>query len=215
MSQDGISARIVEKRIRQNGMDIVYPQVAGLPDPEAQERINRAIGERVRGLIARQRRWPDSAGIEKFDMTGTYRVTVNKKGVLSVRLENYIFPEQAAHGLTMADSVTADLKTGKVYTLKDLFRRGTDYLFTLNMIIREQFRERDLPMINEFRGITANQDFYLTPKNLVIYFQVYEYTPYYVGIPEFEIPYQKIINYIDEKGPIGRLLSDRAERAGN
>jgi len=67
-------------------------------------------------------------------------------------------------------------------------------------------------MINEFRGITVNQDYYLTPKNLVIYFQQYEYTPGYVGIPEFEIPYRTIINYINEEGPIGRLMSGRTEK---
>ncbi|MFZ5646341.1 MAG: DUF3298 domain-containing protein [Bacillota bacterium] len=215
MSTEGISAQIVEKKIEQNGIDIVYPQVTGLPDEDVQEKVNRAVEERVYALIAAQRVWPDSAGLKISEMTGTYKIEANKNGILSVRLENYIFPEHAAHGLTMVKSVTVDLETGKVYTLRDLFLRGTDYIIVLNQMIRQQFKERDIPMINGFRGITVNQDYYLTPKNLVIYFQTYEYTPYYVGIPEFEIPYRTIINYIDPEGPIGRLLSDRSEKAGN
>jgi len=208
----GKSAQIVEERIEQNGINIVYPQVTGLPDPEVQERINRAIEDRVQGLIAEQRQWPDTSGLKIQEMIGTYKIGVNKNGILSVRLENYMYPEHAAHGTTMVKSVTVDLETGKVYTLGDLFQRGTDFIMILNQMIRQQFKERDLPMINEFRGITVNQDYYLTPKNLVIYFQAYEYTPGYVGIPEFEIPYRKIINYINEDGPIGRLLSDRFEK---
>lgn len=208
----GISAQIVEKRIEQNGINIVYPQVTGLTDTEVQERINRAIEDGVQGLIAEQRQWPDTSGLNIQEMIGTYKIGVNKNGILSVRLENYMYPEHAAHGTTMVKSVTVDLETGKVYTLGNLFQRGTDFIMILNQMIRQQFKERDLPMINEFRGITVNQDYYLTPKNLVIYFQAYEYTPGYVGIPEFEIPYRKIINYINEEGPIGRLLSDRIEK---
>jgi len=106
----------------------------------------------------------------------------------------------------MVNSVTVDLNTGQVYTLKDLFQQGTDYIMLLNKIIKEQFQENGLPVLNEFKGITVNQDFYLTKRDLVIYFQAYEYTPGYVGIPEFAVPYRIIINYIDEQGPIGRLV---------
>lgn len=215
MGNKGMRAQIVEKEIRQDGINIVYPQVTGLPDMEVQEKVNRAIEERVLALMARQRVWPDEAGLKIAEMTGTYRIGVNKSGILSVRLENYIFPEMAAHGMTMVDSVTVDLETGEVYKLSDLFQRGTGWIMALNKIIAQQFKEKDIPMINEFRGITPNQGFYLTPNNLVIYFQIYEYTPYYVGIPEFEISYWKIINYIDEEGPIGRLLRDRGEKAGD
>jgi len=188
MSGNGISAQIVEKRIQQNGINIVYPQVAGLPDEEVRERVNRAIEERVYGLIAEQRVWPDSVGLKIAEMIGTYTVGVNKKGILSVRLENYMFPEQAAHGSTMVKSVTVDLKTGKVYTLKDLFRRGSDYIYVLNRITSQQFKEKDIPMINEFKGITVNQDYYLTRKNLVIYFKAYEYTPVTWAYPNSKYP---------------------------
>lgn len=210
---EGISAQIVEKRIEQDGINIVYPQVTGLPDTEVQERINQVIEERVYGLIAEQRKWPDEAGMKILEMLGTYNIEVNKNGILSVRFENYMYPEHAAHGTTMVDSVTVDLNTGKVYTLRDLFKPGTDYIITLNKMISEQFKERDIPMINEFKGITVKQDYYLTPADLVIYFQAYEYTPGSVGIPEFKIPYRIIINYINEEGPIGRLLWDRGATA--
>ncbi len=205
----GISAQIVEKTIEQNGIKIVYPQVAGLPDMEVQEQINRAIEGTVYALIAEQRVWPDSVGLKIAEMIGTYVIEVNKNGILSIRFENYMYPEMAAHGTTMVKSITVDLKTGQIYTLRDLFRPGTDYIMVLNKLISQQFKEQGIPMIKEFDGITIQQEFYLTPTDLVIYFQAYEYTPGYVGIPEFKIPYRTIINYINEEGPIGRILSDR------
>lgn len=207
----GISAQIEEKRIQQGGINVAYPQVTGLPDQEVQAQINQNIESLVNSMIAEQRKWPDEAGIDIFDMDGTYRVEVNKNSILSVYFENYIFPENAANGAYLARSITVDLETGKVYSLRDLFKPGTDYIITLNKIISEQLNERYSDyMIKEFEGITINQDYYLTPKNLVIYFQMYEYTSRPAGIPKIEIPYRKIINYINEDGPIGRLISDRS-----
>lgn len=214
MTVNGVSARIEEKRIQQDGINIVYPQVAGLPDKQVQETINRTILNSVNALVAEQRVWPDSSGLQIAEMTGTYTIGANKNGILSVRLENYMYPEHAAHGTTMVNSVTLDLNTGKVYTLRDLFRRDTDYILTLSKMISQQFKERDIPMLKEFKGITVNQEFYLTARDLVIYFPAYEYTPGYVGVPEFKIPYRTIINYINEEGPIGRLVSDRGTASG-
>lgn len=211
---EGISAQIVERRIQQEGINVVYPQVTGLPNKEVQAQINRSIENLVNSMIAEQRKWPDEAGMNKFDMDGTYRIEANKNGILSVYFENYIFPEHAANGAYLAKSITVDLNSGKVYTLRDLFKPGTDYMIMLNRIIAEQFKERYADyMVKEFEGITVNQDFYLTPRDLVIYFQMYEYTSRPAGIPKFEIPYRKIINYINEEGPIGRLLSDRSVKS--
>lgn len=210
MTSNSITAQIVEKRIVQDGINIVYPQVTGLPDMKVQEQVNRAIEDRVNTLIAEQRVWPDTYGMKILEMTQDYEIKVNKNGILSVWFYNYMYPEHAAHGSNMARSITVDLITGKVYSFRDLFQRGTDYIYVLNQMIRQQFKERDIAMIKEFNGITVNhQDFYLTPKDLVIYFQMYEYTPRPEGIPEFKIPYRTIINYINEEGPIGRLLLER------
>jgi len=76
-------------RIRQNGIDIVYPQVEGLADKEVRDKINRSLEDRVYNLIARQREWPDAAGLKIVEIKGTYKLGVNKNGILSVRFENY------------------------------------------------------------------------------------------------------------------------------
>ena len=203
------SARIIEKRIRQGGIDIAFPQVIGLPDKKVQEAINREIKELVNNMLAKQREWPDAYGMKILEMIGTYDIKLNENGILSVYFENYMLPEHAANASYLAKSITVDLNTGQVYTLSDLFNPDTNYLTALNKIISKQFKEQYPHMLKEFEGININQDYYLTPKNLVIYFQMYEYTSRPYGIPKFEIPYWRIIKYINKEGPIGRLLSFR------
>lgn len=210
MSSNNVSVQIEEKRIRQDGIEIVYPQVIGLPEKEVEDQVNRTIEDRVNRLIAEQTVWPNESGLKVMEMTQNYKIMVNKNGILSVWFYNYLYPEHAAHGSNMARTITVDLNTGETYTLKDLFQQGTDYMIILNEIISQQFKERDIVMIRKFNGITLNhQDFYLTTKDLIIFFQMYEYTPRPEGLPEFRIPYQTIINYVNEEGPIGQLLSER------
>lgn len=90
--------------------------------------------------------------------------------------------------MTVQSSHTFNLKTGQVYTLKDLFD-GDDYVAIINREIKKQIREKRLAeaLFEPFQSIKANQDFYLTNNALVVYFQLYEYFPYAFGIPEFKI----------------------------
>lgn len=75
-------------------------------------------------------------------------------------------------------------------------------------MIREQIKERDIPLINEFTAIRPNQDFYVADKTIVIYFQLYELTPYVYGFPMFPVSLYELQEIIDEKGPLGRLAEN-------
>jgi hypothetical protein len=57
-------------------------------------------------------------------------------------------------------------------------------------------------LISEYKGIPENQPFYLTPTNIVLFYPLYQYTPYYYGIPKFEIPYNQINSLINPNGPL-------------
>ena len=52
------------------------------------------------------------------------------------------------------------------------------------------------------------QHFYIADKTLVIYFQLYEITPYVVGLPMFPISVFDLADIIDESGPLGRLATN-------
>ena len=105
-------------------------------------------------------------------------------------------------------SLTFDVRTGNVYQLPDLFKPSSDYIQVISNIIRKQIKLRDLPTINEFTSIASNQDFYLADKSLVVYFQLYDITPYYVGLPMFPISVYELGDVIEEDGPLGRLAAN-------
>jgi hypothetical protein len=200
MERNQLTARVVEGRIEEGCMDISYPIVEGLPQREVEERINQLIQEQVRRLI------PPGGCDEYMEILGRYRVELNERGILSLRFEFYTYAPQAAHGLTVVKSLTVDLETGEVYEFRDLFRPGSHYRLRISRMIEQQIKDRDIPLINEFKGITDAPEFYLTDRGLVIYFQLYQYAPYYYGILEFPIPYSRLASMINPRGPLARLV---------
>ena len=113
---------------------------------------------------------------------------LNQKGILSVKFNVYTFRWHAANGLDVQKSITVNLETGKVYQLNNLFKPNSGYRRVLTKLIQKQIEEKEIPLLEEIKSIPDNQEFYMTKDALVIYFQEIEYTPHYIGIPEFAIP---------------------------
>jgi len=82
---------------------------------------------------------------------GWYEIKTNEKGVLSLSIGNYTIAYPAAHGLTIIKSLTFDISTGKEYRLEELFKPGSDYVGTLSKIIERQIKEREIPILGEFK----------------------------------------------------------------
>lgn len=135
-----------------------------------------------------------------------YEIPLNKNGLISILFGIYTYVNKAAHGFTKYASLTMDLKTGKVYKLEDLFNPKFYWKPLLDNLAKEYIKENNITLINEYNGISENQEFYLTENSLVIYYQVYEYTPYSDGLFKIEIPYEKIQNILYPGSPIQRLL---------
>ena len=177
-----------------------YPKVVNLRKPVA-ERINNILRETAYAAI------PDyQPGSSIMEAQSGYTTPVNMNGILSVRFQNHYYPEKAAHGVTGVSSVTLNIETGHFYNFDELFRAGSNYAAVINQIIQEQITARQIPMLKPFEGIGPNEMYYLTPDSLVIYYQPYVYTPGYVGVLEFTIPYQQIASIIDPNGPIGKIV---------
>jgi len=180
---------------------VVYPQVTAIERQVVQTRINRLLRHKVRQLLRRQE-------YRKKDVYvwGNNVTELNSSGILSIVMDVYAYRKHAAHGLTLRDSVTLNIKNGHNYKLQELFIPGVDYITPISEEISRQIKERDIPLIAEFKQIRPDQPFFLREDNLVIYFATYEYTPYYVGLPEFPIPFTALRPLIDQKSPLYRFL---------
>lgn len=190
--------------IRQQGTMIYYPQVIDLQNEKVQEKINQTIFQRVNHLAYQQ---TQQQGTNHFsEMVGTFEIKTNERNILSLSLTNYAYAYQHANGLTLMTSLTFDIETGELYQLKDLFKPNSNYVEVLSRHVAEQIKERDIPLLGNFTGISPNQDFYIADKTLVLYYQAIQITPHYIGLPMFPISVYDLQDIVTENGPLGRML---------
>ena len=116
----------------------------------------------------------------RAEMKGWFELKTNEKGVLSLSLFNYAYTG-GAHGVTLQHSYTFDIASGKTYSLADLFKPGSAYVKRLSDLIRVQIESRRIATLEPFRTILPNQPFYIADRALVIYFPLFELTPYAFG----------------------------------
>lgn len=192
------------------GMNVDYPSVIRMRNPAVQKKINDAIVYTVNKLIRDQvHQLVDVQGINplpNMTMQGFYEIKTNERDVLSLSIGNYTIAEHAAHGLTIVKSLTFDVNTGKIYELGELFKQGSNYVKVLSDIVAVQIKERNITLLGEFKGIRPNQDYYISDKVLVIYFQVYEIAAYVYGLVYFPISVYEIQDIIAENSPLGRMF---------
>lgn len=205
MELNRLPVTVLTRTIKKPSTTIYYPQLSGLSNQQAEQQINQALLHTVQGLIHEQQRVQTPGNTE---MQGSYEIKNNQRGIISITMNNYAYTPPMAHGMTFLGSVSADVDTGKLYALRDLFKPGSDYIKVLSDMIKNQIRQRQIPTLSEFTTIKPDQDFYLADKALVIYFQLYEITPYYVGFPMFPISVYDLEPIIDEKGPLSILSAD-------
>jgi len=197
--------RITTRRIttKDNMVTIDYPLVKDLESPASQHRINRSIVYLVDMLMKEQGYYKK----EKTEMLGWFEIKNNQRGILSLTIGNYALTYPSAHGLTIVKGLTFDVNSGESFELEDLFKPGADYVKVLSEIVEQQIKDREIQLLDEFKGIRPDQDFYIADKSLVLFFQLYEITPYYMGLQYFPISVYQIQDIIDEEGPLGIMAA--------
>lgn len=203
MELNQLPSTIQTVRISHPNVIIYYPQLSGLANSKAQLTINQALLKDVRDMIQQQNYYEHPRSTE---MNGIYEIKSNERGIVSISQSNYAMTYPSAHGLTLMKSITADVQTGKIYPLSQLFKPGSDYVKVLSDMIQQQINQRQIPIL-QYNGIRPDQDYYLADKALVIYFQVYEISPYYVGFPMFPISVYDLQSIMDENGPLGIMAA--------
>ena len=133
----------------------------------------------------------------QYELYIDYKLTYNKNNVISIPMNVYEFTG-GAHGMTYLNSYNYNLINGKKLKLSDIFKENIDYKKIIDNYIKYVIKKN--PDIyfqgnNGFKGIKEEQSFYIEDDGIVIYFDLYEIAPYYVGIPNFKIKYDEFIKY--------------------
>ncbi len=193
---------LLQHKFFQDNIDLLYPMVTDLTDTAVQDQINDDIQQQVYGY--RQLAWIGQSD-PRTRYWVRYKIGLNQNGLLSLVLSESALPYHAANPNSAQVSLTVDA-TAKVYQLQDLFAGQSDYVGMISDIISQQIRDRDITLIKPFAEISPDQEYYLTPEGIVVYFQSDEYTPHYYGSPEFVIPFNDVKGLLPRQSPVWTLF---------
>lgn len=133
-----------------------------------------------------------------YEAIMNYNITYLTDNFISLYFDKYIFTG-GAHGNTTRFSDTWNVCKRSIMQLSDFFPHNPNYKEDIITFIIDDIQERlKDPNLQGTYFDTYQQDvyntfnednFYVTPTGLVVFFQQYDIAPYSSGIQEFLIPY--------------------------
>jgi small nuclear ribonucleoprotein (snRNP)-like protein len=187
---------------------VEYPYVTGFENQEVQGNINDAIIGEVTSLLSSQVLLPAQNTFKEIIIS--YQIPLKTDNLLSIVFALYT-DTGGAHGNTTFSSLTFNTNTGQVYDLEDLFKPNSNYMNVLSELAVREAEEAEIPFIADYKGVSDNQQFYLTPNGIVLFYQVNEYTPYSYGLFRVTIPYDEIMGILNTNSPVYNLMAPAAQ----
>lgn len=179
-----------------------FPQVEGLSDAAVQERLNKAIRDRLEAdggfQAAADYALEDyRQDLERFKATqygqdATAQAVFQGKKLLCVGYQ-FIAYTGGVHPWPSSLSLVASLETGEAVPVEQLFREGSGVrdLVTAEVLRQLGEREEELFSAEDYEGASlwSWDKVLLTPEGLKIVFDPGEWGPYAVGSLEFVVGY--------------------------
>ncbi|WP_209124961.1 WG repeat-containing protein [Alkalihalobacillus sp. BA299] len=174
---------------------VYYPQIEGMKNKGKQKHVNQILKSK-----SNVKEVPSIVQLD-YSYTGDFSIEFYKNNLLVLKLSAYDYPFGAAHGMPSQKYVHLNLETGEIYELKDLFKANVNYVKVLSEMIGKQIgkdqNEFSYFFPEAYKGIKADQPFYITEDALSIYFLPYEIAAFAAGFPTFKIPYKYISDIIN------------------
>jgi hypothetical protein len=188
---------------------VQYPVISNHPDPVVQDKLNSLLKAYFMGNNDFPPEEEDSYAADAGSNYGVSQVG----DLLVIRQTSWYYPLGAAHGSSALSVYHMNAATGKEYTLKDLFKSGSDYGARLAELINRQIAQSlegndSMYLVDRVEPVKPDQGFILTGKGLQIFYQTYEIAAYAAGQPTFDIPYKDILDWIDTKGELWKLIEN-------
>jgi hypothetical protein len=187
--------------------NIKIPVLKGMQNQNIQNQINNSIESDIMEFKQQMEQASNEYGMlaEKegkkfipFIASNSYSVSYNKNNIISITIFYYQFIN-GRHSY-IKTSYNFNLASGKALSLKDLFKQGVPYKEIINEEIKKHLsknKELYLPgAVENFKGISDDQPFYLEDGNIVLYLGFNEIAPNISEIPIIKIPFYTFKNYI-------------------
>ncbi len=148
---------------------------------------------------------------------------LNDENIYSYGINRYVFMG-GAHGLNTINYFNFNLKTGKLITESDLFLKNTTpKLIELlkKRIVEQSIEDKDIEPIQSLNktdywvdAIKPNGNFYITDESINYVFNPYEIGPYYLGITEVRLPYDRLKTILKPNAVVNYLIKkEKVEKA--
>lgn len=188
-----VTKKAADVKLEGANVNIVYPQISGLSNAAAQQKINAVLEKTTLqfAAAAKEEMQKRQADEREYEYQSQYLVTYNQNGVLSLILDQYSY-QGGAHGGTFRQGFTFSLKDGKQLQLDDLFGANKNFRTALNNKVGAALKAHG-GYLGGFDRIKHEKQFYLKNGKVVLFFQQYEYTAYAAGIPAFAVSFQELL----------------------
>ncbi|WP_167527153.1 PdaC/SigV domain-containing protein [Paenibacillus cellulositrophicus] len=193
MNQVTISTELIKASDANATILIRYPQLSGLANADAQETINKVFKDKAEAFAteAKAKAKKRDAKVEHpYEFDGTFLVTYNRQGVLSIVTDSYEYTG-GAHGMTAREGFTFSLKDGKQLTLDSLLHNSADAKTKLDKLLKQKATKDGFT--DGFNGLKKDADFYVKESGLTIFFQQYEIGPYAAGFPTYTFNFSDLL----------------------
>lgn len=205
-------------------IDVSYPQISGENLSANEKEFNRLVSDMVQKNVTQFKNYvkadmphmqtlPES--VKHNSLSIDYDIDVIKpmnQTYISIRLSIEGMQAGRAHPYHQHQVLNFDLNTGKVLTLKEFFKPGSNYLNLISKRANKTLNEKlqDKWMINEGTAPTDKnyQLWNLEANDILITFDEYQVAPYVDGSQEVEIPYSELTSLLKAKSPLLACVKD-------
>ena len=172
-----------------------YPTISGLGDAKVEKSINTVLDNLKDEFVEASKKQAakrDSSIEQTYQFFQNYIVSYNEKGMLSLVIDQYGYIG-GAHGGTVRIGLTFSLEDGKILSLNDLLKgKSPDYKERLDKLVLKGLQD-NAGYFGDFKGLTADVNYFVKSEGIALFFQQYEYTDYATGIPTFVIPFHQVL----------------------
>lgn len=199
---------VIEEITENNSKDglesvIKYPKVSKMADSALEERINKAINDRIvrykdvanqMGGLTDDTGIGDEAKINQV-LNVSYEVGFRSKYTLSIKLilENYFVDLEEPDEIF--ESINFNLRNGTRYEkITDVIKDENK----LTSLLTKKVKESEKKLKQDITGLEAKQGFYIKDNALVLFFQTLPYTTADIGPLEYDIPYDEIKDIVKD-----------------
>ncbi|MHC0039625.1 DUF3298 and DUF4163 domain-containing protein [Pseudoneobacillus sp. C159] len=184
--------------------DLKYPQVNGLKNRTAQDKINAALSNHMKmsyqnylQMLADEKtakaefdKNPDASPNYDYDYIVSYTVNYNQKGLLSIVFSDYIY-SGGAHGGTVLQAYNFNIANGQNSKLFDVVdskaKQSNVQKYVYDYVKKDSSNVYFVDTIDDIQ-LSNDTVFYYKDGGIVLVFQQYEIAPYSSGNPEIFIP---------------------------